>query len=157
MSLVDPDLSGLSHVMEVLSGVDTGFQGRGPAGGVDGRSFVFGVCDGLPVDHEGDGVFGLFDAVVGFGGGDTSRCGGDDSGKMKVESSGRRRGLWKRRGNVPSWDGLALDVPAVDVDVVRGKVVRDLHINPGPSAFHAGPYNWTIRNDVHRNPCQPKL
>lgn len=81
MGLVDPDLSSLSHVVEVLSGVHTGFQGSGPAGGVDGRSFVFGVLEGLPVDHEGDGVFGLFDAVVRLGGGDTRRCGGDDSGK----------------------------------------------------------------------------
>lgn len=89
------------HVVPVLGGVDTGFEGGGPGCGVYCGTFVFRAGGGLPIDEEGDCVLGLRHAVVGLAGGDTCCGTGDDSG----------------------WDCFILQDPAADIDVVGREVV----------------------------------
>jgi hypothetical protein len=82
--------------MKVLSRVNASVLRGSPRGSVDRGSTVSRAREGLPVNEECDGVFGLGDAVVRF-----SRS--DARGSAGHNSSG---------------DRLPLEEPAAYVDVV---------------------------------------
>ena len=69
MSLVDSDFTLGGHVVEPLLRVDTGFERCGPRSGVHSSTPLVGVREVLPVDQEGNGIFGL--GVTTHGGGNT--------------------------------------------------------------------------------------
>ena len=78
-----------------------GLERRRPGRGVHRRAPVPAARERLPVDEERDRILGLWHAVVRLAGGDA-----------------RRRARYN-----PRRDGFALHDPAVDIDVMRGKVI----------------------------------
>lgn len=70
VSLINPDFTLSSHVVESLLRVNTSLQGGSPRGSVDGGTPLLGVREVLPVDKEGDGVFST--GVAAHARGDTS-------------------------------------------------------------------------------------
>lgn len=93
VSLVDLDLSLRCHVVETLVRMNTGLEGRGPRGSVDGGAALRLVGDVDPVDEEGDGVLGA---------GVAAHTSGNALGGGSSHTSGAV---------------LALDHPAVDLSV----------------------------------------
>lgn len=88
----------------MLGGMYSGFQGCRPAGRVNSGTFVFRAFNGLPVDKEGDRVFGLWDTIVRFASCDSCCCTGDNS----------------------SWNSNVLKNPAAYVNMVGGQIVAAL-------------------------------
>lgn len=91
----------LCHIIPVLRGMHAGVQGRGPACCVHCGALVCLALHGRPVDQERNRVLCLRNTVVRLACGDARGGTGDDA----------------RR------DGDAIEDPAADVDVMRGKVI----------------------------------
>lgn len=66
MSLVNVDLTLLSHIVEVLLGVDTSTNRCRPGRSVDSSSLVVWRGKGLPVDQQSDRILRLLNTIVRF-------------------------------------------------------------------------------------------
>lgn len=86
-----------SHVVPVLSGMHAGLQRCGPGCRVHTRALVLGALDRLPVHKQRDGILGVVHAVVRLARGYSCRSARDYPGR----------------------DGLVLQDPAADINVVR--------------------------------------
>lgn len=91
----------LPHVVPVLRGMHARFERRRPRGSIHCSSFVLGARERLPVDEQGYGIFGIFNAIVRF-----PCC---NAGSCACNDAGRNR--------------LPLQDPAANVNVVRRKIV----------------------------------
>ena len=86
-----------SHVVPVLSRMNTSLQRCSPGCSVHSGSLVFWTGDRLPIDEERYSVFCLWYTVVGF------PC----------------RYPCRSARNNASWHGLALQDPTTDINVMR--------------------------------------
>lgn len=90
----------------MLGRVNPRLERRCPGGGVNSSTPVFRTAQGLPVDEKCDCILGLGNAIVGFARCNSRGCTSNDT-----------------RGHC-----FALHDPAVDIDVMRRKVVAAIHI-----------------------------
>ena len=102
----------LSHIVEMLCGVNTSAKRCSPASSVHTSTLVFRALVALPVDQQRNCVLGLRDTVVGFASSNTGSSRSDDT----------------------SWVRQILKEPRTNVDVVTRQIIRNIRVLSSPSA-----------------------